>query len=410
MIFSNPAQMGVVACPGGESFANEVVPILRGLYKRNYDRKAHEVAKKHKIDRDDVKKQMSLTSDLLSERFDIKSSPSNYEPPKIRVPIVFTKFANGEFKSKIPSSVRDMDIFIFQDVENSYPYKFESSDEECCLSVNDHLLCLFVTIDAVMRSNAHSVTLVLPAYPYSRQHERKGREALTAAWFGRMCEDMGVRRILTLDIHSKEIQNCFHRLSLENLHASYQILKKLSGIIDLPSDDLVVVSPDTGAVDRNKFYAGNLEVPLAMLYKERDYSKVSRSASDNNIKSARLLGDVRGKNVFMADDMLGTGGTLIKAMRLLKEMGAKKIVCAISLPLFSGDAIESFEVAYKEGLFEAIIGTNAVYHDKNLLSREWYVEANISQFFAHFMLRLHHGRSTSPLLDSRKVIHKLLHS
>ncbi len=409
MSFTNPNEMGVIACPGGEAFANEVIPILRNLYTRNYERKANELAKKHKLGKDEIKSEMSLTRDLLSNHLDTRVSPDAYEPPKIRIPVEFTKFANGEFKSQIMSSVRDMDLYIFQDMENSYPYKFENSNEECVMSVNDHLLCLFVTIDAAMQSNARSVTLVLPAYPYSRQHKRKGREALTAAWFGRMCENMGVRRILTLDIHSTEISNCFHKINLENLHASYQILKKLSEIYDLTEDNLVVVSPDTGAVDRNKFYAGNLQAPLAMLYKERDYSKVSKNATDNNIKSARLLGDVNGKDVFMADDMLGTGGTLIKAMQLLKGEGAKRIVCAISLPLFSGNAIEAFDEAYEKGYFDAIIGTNAVYHDERLLSKPWYVQANIAQLFAHFMLRLHHGRSTSPLLDNRKIIYKLLH-
>lgn len=409
MSFSNPAEIGVIACPGGEAFANEVIPILRNLYKRNFERKANDLAKRHKISREEIKRQMNLTKDLLSNRPDIHSTPEHYSPPRIRVPVEFTKFANGEVKSAIKASVRGMDVYIFQDVENRYPYKFENSGEECCMSVNDHLLSLFVTIDAVVQSGAESVTLVLPAYPYSRQHKRKGREALTAAWFGRMCENMGVKRILTLDIHSKEIQNCFQQVSLENLHASYQILKKLSNIIDLQSEDLVVVSPDTGAVDRNKFYAGNLESPLAMLYKERDYSKVSTDASHSNIKTARLLGDVKGKTVFMADDMLGTGGTLIKAMQLLREMGATRIICAISLPLFSGGAMEAFDKAHEEGLFDMIIGTNAVYHDKTLYDREWYVQANVAHLFAHFMLRLHHGRSTSPLLDNRRIIQKLLH-
>lgn len=408
MSFANPTRMGVIACPGGESFANEVIPILRNLYRRNYERKANDLAKVHNLSKEEVKWRMSLTSDLISNRPDLNSNPQNFEPPKIKIPVEFTKFANGEFKSTILSTVRDFDLFIFQDVENHYPYKFQNSGETSVLSVNDHLMCLFVTIDAAIQSNARSVTLVLPAYPYARQHKRKGREALTAPWFGWMCENMGVRRIITLDIHSKEIVNCFRKTNLENLHASYQILKKLTDIIDIKNEELVVVSPDTGAIDRNKFYAENLQSPLAMIYKERDYSKISKNASDTNIKSARLLGDVNGKVAFMTDDMLGTGGTLIKAMRMLKEAGAKKIVCAISLPLFSGSAIDAFEQAHKEGLFDAIIGTNAVYHDETLTGKSWYVQADVSSLFAHFMMRLHHGRSTSPLLDNHKIIQKLL--
>lgn len=181
-------------------------------------------------------------------------------------------------------------------------------------------------------SGAESVTLVLPTYPYSRQHKKRGREALTARWFGQMCEHSGASRIITVDIHSKEIENTFNKLILENLHGSYQIIRALKDLVDLNDPDLVVVSPDTGAVDRNKFYAGNLKKPLALLYKERDYSRVSRDASSSNITNIRLLGDVKGKIVFMADDMLGTGGTLMKAMRELKRLGARQIIAAASLP------------------------------------------------------------------------------
>ena len=101
--------------------------------------------------------------------------------------------------------------------------------------------------------------LVLPVYPYSRQHKKKGREGLTASWFGRTCEQMGVSRIITLDLHSKSIDMTFKTLHLENLHASYQIIMELSNLVDIDDDNLVVVSPDTGAVDRNKFFAGTLK-------------------------------------------------------------------------------------------------------------------------------------------------------
>ena len=249
---------------------------------------------------------------------------------------------------------------------------------------------------------------MLPTYPYARQHKKKGREALTASLFGRMLEQMGVDRIITLDIHSKEIENSFHRLRLENLHASYQILRKLMTLTDVRRPDLVVVSPDTGAVDRNKFYAESLGKPLALLYKERDYSKVTQNALENNITNMRLLGSVQGKAVFMADDLIGTGGTLIKAMEYLREMGATSIICAISLPLFTGGAIEHFDDAHKRGLFEAIIGTNAIYHGDDLLSRDWYVNASISNLFARIISRLHHGRSLSSLLDNREIIRRLL--
>jgi len=109
----------------------------------------------------------------------------------------------------------------------------------------------------------------------------------------------------------------------------------------------------------------------------------------------------------MADDILGTGGTLIKGMRLLKENGARRIICSISLPLFSGDALSHFDEAYREGLFYRIIGTNAVYQEE-VIKREWYVNVNISRLFAHVISRLHQNQSVSSLLDNAAIINRLL--
>ena len=214
-------------------------------------------------------------------------------------------------------------------------------------------------------------------------------------------------RIITLDIHSREIENCFDKLRLENLHASFQIIEKLMGIADLQTEDLVVLAPDTGAVDRNKFYANALKRPLALLYKERDYSRVSKDAASTNIKEMRLLGSVEGKTVFMADDMIGTGGTLIKGMRNLKELGAAKVICAVSLPLFNGTAVDDFDKAYREGLFYRIIGTNAIHH-KELLQKEWYIQADVTGLFAQIISLVHHDRSLSSLLDNRDVVARLI--
>ena len=402
------SKLGIISCPGGEAFAHSVVNHLTRLFKRDLAQKTNDLVKKYGISREEAVRRFNLDSDLTVRQRVSKGSPDEFLIPRFMVPTEFTRFANGEFKATIQASVRGSDLYIFQDVENHYPLLFPNSGETAVLSVNDHMMCLMTVIDAAVQSGAASITLVLPAYPYSRQHKRKGREALTAAWFARLCEFMGVARILTLDIHSTEIQNSCKTIALENMHASYQIMKKLCGLIRLEDDDLVIVSPDTGAVGRNKFYADHLKRPLAMLYKERDYSVVTKNAGQSNIKSIRLLGDVDGKNVFMADDMLATGGTLIKAMRRLKEMGAKNIFCGISLPLFTGNAIDAFDEAYNEGCFCKIIGTNSVFHDDALLKKEWYVSAGVSELFARFIMRLHYNESTSPLLENIKIIQKLL--
>jgi len=224
-------------------------------------------------------------------------------------------------------------------------------------------------------------------------------------------EKLGVDQIITLDIHSREIENAFHTARIENLHASYQIMRELIKIENLadPDADFVVVAPDSGAVDRNKFYSSGLKKPLAMIYKERDYSVVTQNAKQSNIVNINLLGDVNGKTAFLADDMLGTGGTLLKAMEFLKSKGAKKVIAAVSLPFFTGDAIQLFDEAYKKGYFYRVIGTNAVYHEE-LLKKEWYISADVSKLFAQAVSRLHHNQSLSNLLDNREIIERMLHS
>jgi ribose-phosphate pyrophosphokinase len=316
---------------------------------------------------------------------------------------------NGEFKTEVMETIRGKDVYIFQDVENRNSLLLNDGKNVLPLSVNDHIMLLLVTADSVRQAGAANITLVLPVYPYSRQHKKKGREGLAASLLAHIFENMGVDRIITLDIHSREIENAFSKTHFENLHASYQILRELGKLLSESNemDDLVVVSPDTGAIDRNKFYATGLKKPLAMLYKERDYSIVSQDAKFSNIISVNLLGDVHGKVAFMADDMLGTGGTLLKAMEFLKTQGAKKVIAAVSLPFFTGNAIEQFEEAYKNGLFYRVIGTNAVYH-KELGNCEWYINTNVSGLFANVITRLHYNQSLSYLLDNRSIIEKML--
>jgi ribose-phosphate pyrophosphokinase len=366
MSHGDSSRLAVLACPGGEAFAGEMIGHLKRYYRRKFEGPA----------------------------------------PPFRVNARYTLFANGEIKAEILDSVRGKDIYIVEDTENRHELRFHGGLSRA-LSVNDHLMAIFVTVDAVKQAGARRVTLALPNYPYSRQHKRKGREGLTASRIGLIFESLGVDRLLTLDIHSSEICNAFRTMGFENLHASYQIIRSLSRLPEIREGDFVVVSPDTGAVDRNKFYADSFKKPLALIYKERDYSRVTKNAGENNIAEMRLLGDVRDKTVFMADDIIGTGGTLLKAMEFLKGEGARKVIAAASLPLFSGGAAAYFDDAYRRGLFYRIIGTNAVYHE-DLLSREWYLSVSVSKLFARTIHRLHQDLSVSSLLDNRGVIEKLL--
>ncbi|MDR3312457.1 MAG: ribose-phosphate diphosphokinase, partial [Spirochaetaceae bacterium] len=298
MSYSEPARLAVVACPGGESFADQVI---------------------------------SRMEDICKRRHNTSKSAKPFKKPAFKVKINFTYFMNGEFKTEILDSIRGKEVFIFQDMENHQELALNEGKNLLKLSVNDHLMAMLVAIDAVRQAGADKITLVTPAYPYSRQHKKKGREGLTAALLAHILESMSVDRIITLDIHSREIVNAFSKTHLENLHASYQIIRELGKLLGKTGelDNLTVVSPDTGAIDRNKFYASGLKKPLAMIYKERDYAVVSQNGKENNIKTIKLLGEVGGRVAFLADDLLGTGGTLLKAMEFLKEQGASKVIAAI---------------------------------------------------------------------------------
>jgi len=405
MKYFNPANLAIIACPGGDVFANEVIQHLRHKYRISRKQVVEDISKRYNMSGDQVDLQMELINKIAAKGTASQSGSEKNNGP-VKVPVKFTLFPNGEVKSEIEESIRGKDVYIFQDVENHYPVKF-SGEVVNNLTINDHLMTIFVTVDAARQAGAERITLVIPNYPYSRQHKAKGREGLAASRIGKIFESLGVDHIITLDIHSRDIMNVFNHIRLENLHASYQIIQTLTNMDDILNDDFVVVSPDTGAVDRNKFYASALKKPLALLYKERDYSKISKDANQSNISQIRLLGSVKDKTVFMADDILGTGGTLIKGMKHLKENGARRIICSISLPLFSGNSISHFDEAYNEGLFYRIIGTNAVYQEE-VVKREWYVNVNITRLFADVISRLHQNQSVSSLLDNSAIINRLL--
>ena len=406
MKYSSPANLAILACPGAEPFTDAVISHLKKGYKHHFESMVAQLSKQYIMESTVVAHQINFVNDSIEPSHFGFAKTDSFRCPRFKISTRFSLFSNGEIKTEILESIRGKDIYIVQDVENHCPLQLDDGESKKVFSVNDHLMTLFVTVDAAKQAGADRITLVLPTYPYSRQHKKKGREGLTASRIGKMLEFLGVSRIITLDIHSREIGNAFNSMLLENLHASYQIIRTLADIQNVLDDDFVVVSPDTGAVDRNKFYASALKKPLALLYKERDYSRVSKNATDNNISQMYLLGNVEGKTVFMADDMLGTGGTLLKAMKFLKDKGAGKVIAAISLPLFSGNAVTFFDEAYKDGLFYKIIGTNAIYHEE-LIKREWYTSVNITKLFAQTISRLHQGLPLSALLDNRDIIVKL---
>jgi ribose-phosphate pyrophosphokinase len=321
----------------------------------------------------------------------LKKKNNNTKLVKAEFPV----FKNSETKCVLNEPVRGADVFIIQDVANI-----------ATGSVNDNIVSLLAAIDTANHASAEEVNLVLPTFPYSRQHKKTKREGLTAALWCHIFENMGVKRIITLDIHSREIQNAFSKTIMENLHASVQLVKTMKDD-NVDFKNLVVVAPDSGAIDRNKYFSTNLHVPLAMLYKERDYSKITVSANDNNITSMKLIGEIDHSDILIADDLLDSGGTTLKAASFLKEKGANNIYIAISLPFFNDPAIEDFTKAYEAGIITKVYGTNAVHHPR-LWKQPWFKKTNVVDLFSEVIWRTNERIGLSDLLEGSDEIREML--
>lgn len=291
-------------------------------------------------------------------------------------------FANGEKKVVIEESVRGKDVYIVQLMDDPH------SD----MSVNDNIFALASAINAAYYSDAARITAVIPQFPYSRQDKKKGREPITAKIFGNLLEVSGVNKIITLDIHSEAIEGFFNRVHMENLHAGRLLIRYVQTRIE--SKNLMVVAPDVGSAKRGLFFAKALGKELAIIEKSRDYSKQSA------IEDMTLVGNVRNKDVFINDDMIATGGTLLNACRLLKSKGAGDIYISVSLPYFSKDSHALFDAAFKEGLFKRLIGTDGVFWGKEFSEKysAWYEELSMAPLFAKVISNMNLGKSVSRLL------------
>lgn len=294
-------------------------------------------------------------------------------------------FANRETKTEIDESIRYQDVYIFQDVEN----------HTTGLSVDENIRAIYTAIDATKRADAHYITAVIPVFPYARQDKQVSREGITAAMIARELEDAGATRVITLDVHNAAIYGFFRKALFENLHASKNILDYASENID--TANLVVTAPDIGGITRARHYAERLQKQLVLVYKQRDYTRIS--GEESNITTNILVGEVKGKNILLVDDMIATGGTMIEGAKLLKENGAGRIYAAASLPLFSGNAVEKFSKASLEDkVIDLVIGTDAVYHGEELTAQPWYAEVSVAKYFARVIYNLNHGSSISELL------------
>ena len=220
---------------------------------------------------------------------------------------------------------------------------------------------------------------------------------------------MGVRNIITFDAHDPRVQNAVPLLSFDNAMPTYQVLKSLlkkNPEISFDKEKFIVVSPDEGAMNRNMYFSSVLGCNLGMFYKRRDYTRVVNGR--NPIVAHEYLGEsVEGKTVFIADDIIASGESMLEVASNLKERGAARIIANATFPLFTS-GLAKFDQAVAEGKLTYVVGTNLTYRTPELLTRDWYVDVDVSKYAAYFVVALNHDMSVSSIIDPLKKIEALL--
>ncbi len=317
------------------------------------------------------------------------------------------RFSSGDGKGLIRSSIRGDDLFIVADVGN-YSLRYKMFGHENMMSPDDHFQNIKRLIQAAS-GKAHRISLIMPMLYGSRQHRRSYRESLDCAFALQELQTMGVSNIITFDAHDPRMQNAVPLMGLDNVMPTYQVIKAL--LRDIPNlsfdrDHFMVISPDEGAMNRNMYYASVLGVNLGMFYKRRDYSRIVNGR--NPIVAHEYLGEsVEGKDIFVADDIISSGESMLDIAVALKEKGAKRIFANATYAIFT-NGVEAFDKAYEDGLLAGVFGTNLTYRRPELLTREWFHEVDCSKYIAYFISALNHDMSISAVIDPHERINTLL--
>ena len=277
-------------------------------------------------------------------------------------------FSDGEITVKINESIRGKDVFVIQST---------------CAPVNDNLMELLILIDALKRASAGRINAVIPYYGYARQDRKAGaRDPITAKLVADLITAAGADRVLTMDLHAAQIQGFFdmpvdHLLGIPIL-AEYFTKKRI--------DDLVVVSPDLGSVTRSRNFAERLHAPLAIIDKRRPKANVSEVMN--------VIGDIKGKNVILIDDIIDTAGTITNGAEALLNMGARCVYAACTHPVLSGPAIQRIE----NSVIEELVVTNTIPLSEEKRSDK-IVTLSVAPIFASAITRIYEGLSVSKLFD-----------
>ena len=323
------------------------------------------------------------------------------------VPCDCPRFQSGDAKGLVKESVRGHDVFLVVDPGN-YSLTYNLFGHENHMSPDDHFSNLKRLIQAVA-GRSHRMTVIMPSLYGGRQHRRIVRESLDCAVALQELQSMGVQNIITFDAHDPRLMNAVPLMSFDNVMPTYQVLKTLlknMPELSFDKDDFMVISPDEGAINRNMYFSSVLGCNLGMFYKRRDYTRVVNGR--NPIVAHEYLGEsVEGKTVFIADDIIASGESMLEVARELKKRGAKHIIANATYPLFTS-GFAKFDKAVEEGTLTAVLGTNLTYRKPELLERDWYFDVDCSKYCAYFVAAINHEMSVGSIIDPIKKIEALL--
>lgn len=276
-------------------------------------------------------------------------------------------FSDGEIQIEIEETVRGKDIFIVQST---------------CPPVNDNLVELLLMIDAFKRSAASRITAVMPYYGYSRQDKKVvPRVPISARLIADLLTVAGTNRLITMDLHAGQIQGFFD-IPVDNLFAAPVIIEYIKSNF---SNNLVIVSPDAGGVERARAYAKRLNADLAIIDKRRD--------APNRAIAMSVIGDVTDKVALILDDMVDTAGTLIEAAYAIIEHGAKEVHACCAHPVFSGPAIDRI----KNSVLKSVVVSDTIPLNSKAETCDKISILSISELVGESIIRCHNGDSVSNL-------------
>lgn len=281
------------------------------------------------------------------------------------------QFSDGESYVKIGEIVRGVDCFVIQ----------STSDP-----VNDNLMELLIAIDALKRASAGRITAVIPYYGYARQDRKaRARDPISARLVADLIQTAGADRILTMDLHSAQIQG-FFSMPVDHMLGNPLLVDYYSSKIQEVEGDFVVVSPDVGSVKRSRSFAEEIDVPLAIIDKRRPEANVSEVMS--------VIGDVKGKNVIMVDDMIDTAGTICNAAQAMVDKGAKRVFACCTHAVLSGPAIERIKKSAIEEL--VVLDTIELASSKQI---DKIKQLSVADILANAIHAIHYNESVSKLFS-----------